>query len=115
VFAKFNLDFEIKLVAMRRLFEWHVEIDHDWSPRPGVFGRGLERLLPADIWSDMAGTYVGSIIEDNWGALFRTTALFRQVATKVGEALGYGYPQELDDRMGAYLNAIRDLPPRQDP
>ena len=92
--------------------EWRIEIDREWSLRPGVYGRGLERLLPADIWSELAGTYVGADIEDNWNALFRTTALFRRVAKEVGEALGYAYPQHVDDGITAHLEGVRRLPPR---
>jgi len=112
VFAKFALDYDAKFVALRRFLEWRIEIGHDWSLRPGSHGRGLERLLPADIWSEFAGTYVGTDIEDNWNALFRTTALFRRVATEVGDALGYAYPQEVDDGVSAYLESIRQLPSR---
>lgn len=101
-FAKFMLD-ELKNTALRRFLEWRIELDHDWSKRPGAYGRGLERLLPAEIWSELAATYVGIDIEDNWNALFRTTALFRRVATEVGDALGYPYPQEVDKAMTAYL------------
>jgi len=112
VFAKFILDCDIKLGAMLRLLEWRIELDHDWSLKPGVFGRGLERWLPADIWSDLASTYVGPSIEDNWSALFRTTALFRRVAVEVGRALGYAYPQRLDDQVIGHLNEVQELPRR---
>ena len=84
VFAKFALDYDAKFVALRRVLEWRIELDHDWSLRPGAYGRGLERLLPADISAELASTYVGTGIEENWDALFRTTALFRRVATEVG-------------------------------
>jgi aminoglycoside 6-adenylyltransferase len=79
----------------------------DW--KPGAYGRGLERLLPADIWSELASTFVGTGIEDNWNALFRTTALFRRVATEVGLALGYAYPQRVDDALTAHLGRVRKL------
>jgi aminoglycoside 6-adenylyltransferase len=69
VFAKFVLDSHIKLGALRRLLEWRVEIDHDWSLKPGRSGRGLERSLPSDIWLELASTYVGLDLEDNWAAL----------------------------------------------
>ena len=114
VFAKFCIDHDLKLEALRRLLEWRLEIDHDWRVKPGVYGRGLKRLLPADLWSELAATYVGPEIEDNWAALWRTTALFRRVAGEVGVALGYAYPQRVDDRVSAYLNAIRQLPPAED-
>jgi aminoglycoside 6-adenylyltransferase len=114
LFAKFVLDYDAKLVALRRMLEWLIEIDHDWAWRPGVYGRGLERLLPADIWSELASTYVGTEVDDNWDALFRTTALFRRVASAVGHVLGYPYPHDVDDAMTAQLEAVRKLPPKAD-
>lgn len=114
VFAKFMLDYDTKFVALRRFLEWRVEVDHDWSLRPGAYGRGLERLLPADIWSELAGTYVGTDIEDNWNALFRTTALFRRVASDVGDVLGYEYPREKDEAVTSYLDGVRQIPSRLD-
>ncbi len=115
VFARWCLDQEIKLGVMRRLLEWRVEIDRDWSLKPGVYGRGFKRQLPADIWSDFASTYVGPDIQDNWTALFRLTTLFHRVAMEVGGALGYAYPQPLDDRVSAYLDAVRKLPSGVEP
>jgi hypothetical protein len=63
-------------------------------------------------WLELASTYVGLDIEDHWAARFRTSALFRRVATEVGEALGYTYPQPLHDRVTAYLTAVRRTPRR---
>jgi aminoglycoside 6-adenylyltransferase len=107
VFAKFVLDYDAKLLALRRFLEWRIELDRDWSWRPGAYGRGLERHLPADLAAELARTYVGTDVEDNWNALFRTTALFRRVATEVGEALGYEYPLEVDEAVTAQLDAVR--------
>ena len=112
VFAKFALDYDVKFVALRRFLEWRIELDHDWSLRPGSHGRGLERRAPAAIWSELASTYVGTDIEENWDALFRAIALFRRVATEVGDALGYAYLQEVDDGVSAYLEGVRKLASR---
>src|SRR6266571_1994612 len=57
VFARFVLDFDLRLVALRRFLEWRIELDHGWSVRPGVYGRGLKRLLPGNLWSELALTY----------------------------------------------------------
>lgn len=109
VLAKFVLDYDAKLVALRRVLEWRIELDHNWSLRPGAYGRGLEQHLPADIASELSRTYVGTGIEDNWGALFRTTELFRRVATEVGDALGYAYPLEVDEAITTQLEEVRQL------
>lgn len=98
---------------MRRMLEWRIEIDHGWSIHPGVLGRGLERLLPADTAVELANTYVGTAPDNNWAALFRTSKLFRRVAQTVGAALGYPYPQLVDERVSAYLEEIRQMPDRR--
>lgn len=110
VFAKWCLDQDLKLETLRRVLEWRIEIDHNWSLKPGIYGRGFKQTLPADIWSEFASTYVSLDVEKSWTALSRSIALFRRVANEVGAALGYTYPQPLDDRVSAYLDAVRKLP-----
>jgi aminoglycoside 6-adenylyltransferase len=110
VFAKWILDQDMKTVAMRRMLEWRIEIDHDWGVRPGVLGRGLKRYLPTDIYEELIRTYVGPEIEETWSALFRLNALFRRVAIEVGQSLGYAYPQEVEDRVTAFLLLVKELP-----
>lgn len=111
VFARWVMDEDLKNGSLRRVLEWRFELDHGWSIRPGVLGRGLKRLLPRDLWDALEATYVGPEIAENWEALFRTTALFRRAAREVADALGYTYPQSVDDQVSAYLTAIRQLEP----
>jgi len=107
--AKFALDVDMKLGVLRRFLEWKIELANDWSVKPGAYGRGLERLLDPETAAELAATYVGAGVEENWEALFATTALFRRVATEVAEALGLVYRRELDATATAYLEAVRDL------
>jgi len=109
-FAKWVLDQDIKLQTMRRMLEWRIEIDRNWSVRPGVLGRGLKRLLPPGIWSEFAATYVSLDTKETWAALHRVIKLFRRVAQDVGSGLGYTYPQQVDDLVTTYLEEIRKLP-----
>jgi len=110
IFAKWVLDADLKLETMRRMLEWRIEIDHHWKVAPGVHGRVIEHLLPPDIWTEFASTYVLLDVEETWAALDRVIALFRQVALDVGHALGYTYPQRVDDQVSTYLKAIREMP-----
>jgi aminoglycoside 6-adenylyltransferase len=84
-----------------------MELDHDWSVPTGALGKGLKKRLPPEIWSQLENTYVGADIADNWEALFRTLALFRQVAIEVGEELGYAYPRDLDERVTTYVQHMQ--------
>lgn len=113
VFAKWVLDHDLKLETMRRMLEWRIEVDQNWSVKPGVYGRGLKQLLPSDIWSAFASTYVSLDIQETWTALYLLISLFRRVASEVGNALGYPYPQQVDDQVSAYLQVLREMPSYQ--
>jgi len=105
--AKFSLDQVMKQNALRILLEWHIEIRHGWSLRPGAYGKGLKRLLPSDVYRRFEQTYVGPELEENWTALFNTIALFREIAVDVGTHLGFPYPRHLDERVTRYLRQVR--------
>jgi aminoglycoside 6-adenylyltransferase len=99
----------MKFQLLRQLLEWRIEIDHNWSWKPGVAGRGLKNHLDSRSWSEFANTYVGEGIDENWDALFKPAVLFRRMAKEVGDALGYRYPSDLDERVTSYLRGIRNL------
>lgn len=108
--ARYNLDVVLKHDLLLRMLEWRVEIERDWSWKPGPVGKGLKRALPPALWSALEATFVGPGIAENWRALFATIALFRQAATAVGNSLGYAYPDALDRRVTAYLMSVRARP-----
>lgn len=109
LFWKHMLDQELKGEALRRMLEWRMELDYNWSVRLGEHGRELRKRLPPKLWAELESTYVGAGSEDNWKALFRTTALFRKVAVEVGDRLGFAYPHEMDRRVETYLEWVRGL------
>jgi aminoglycoside 6-adenylyltransferase len=105
--AKWCLDYDMKHIFLRSMLEWRMELDHGWSVPTGALGKGLKKRLPSEVWSQLENTYVGADLADNWEALFRTMALFRQVAIEVGEGLGYAYPYDLDQRVTAYVKEMQ--------
>ena len=105
--AKWCLDYDMKYVYLRPVLEWRAECDHNWSAPVGALGKGLKKLLPPALWSQLEQTYVGAGMAENWEALFRTMALFRQAAMEVAAYLGYAYPQELDRRVTAFVEAVK--------
>lgn len=109
VTVKALLDQELKFLVMRRLLEWHIEVEHDWTIKPGFFGRGLHKQLDTDTWERYAATYIGTDPDDNWAALFETIELFRRIAIDVADALGYDYPHDTDAQVTSYLRQIKSL------
>lgn len=109
--AKWCLDYDMKHVYLRQMLEWWVGDNSNWTVAIGSLGKGLKRHLPPALWADVEACYASADLADNWVALDKTLALFRQVAIEVGSALGYTYPHELHERVVAYTNQIKQLPP----
>ena len=107
--AKWCLDYDMKHVYLRPMLEWRTELEHGWSVPAGALGKGLKKRLPLEIWSQLENAYAGADIAGNWEALFRTMVLFRQVAREVGEALGYVYPLDLDQRVTNYVQKMQQM------
>lgn len=107
--AKHILDHSLKQEHLRPMFEWHAEINHQWSLKPGPYGRRLKQYLRPDLWAELEDTYTGADLEENWEALFRTVALMQRAASEVGKHLGYSYPHELEQRVLDYLRKVRRL------
>jgi aminoglycoside 6-adenylyltransferase len=108
-FAKYMLDNVIRFDYFRKVIEWYIGVQYDWTVNPNKCGRWFKRYLDPKTWSELEATFAGSSIEDNWNALFKTTDLFRRLAMEVGKHLGYTYPSEIDQRVTDYLLKIKKL------
>jgi aminoglycoside 6-adenylyltransferase len=108
--AKWCLDYDMKHVYLLKMLAWYIGVETNWSVPVGNLGKGMKKLLPAHFWNMLEQAFAGSGLEDNWRALDVTMELFRQVAVIVGAALGYGYPQELHQRVAEYVARIKRLP-----
>lgn len=106
--AKFRLD-GIMYHSIREVLEWSVAIEHGWNWKPGSTGRGLPDALDSETRRELIESYGGANIDDVWDSLLRTTALYRKTAVKVGEALGLSYLHDLDDRVTAFHQSLRNL------
>lgn len=109
VAAKHILDNSLKQRHLLPMLEWRIEIDHNWSLKLGPYGRGLKQRLRQDLWAELEQTYTGAELESNWTALFLTMNLMRRVAIEVGEAMGFRYPNELEQRVTKYLRWVKAL------
>ena len=108
--AKWCLDYDMKHNFLRPMLEWFVEIDHDWSLAVGNLGKGLKTHLPPDVWQKLEATYAGADINENWEALLRTLALFREIALDVADHLGFSYPETMHQGVVEYVTKVRELP-----
>jgi aminoglycoside 6-adenylyltransferase len=93
---------------LRTLLEWKVEIEHGWSLKSGIYGKGLQKYLSPDIFNEIENTHAGNGADADWKSLFRIMRLFSKVAREVGNSLDYVYPEELDKKMVNYLKIVKD-------
>ena len=96
---------------LRPMLEWLIELEHNWSIKPGLHGRRLQQHLRPDLYAELLSTYAGAGYEESWEALYRTLALLRRAALEVGARLGFAYPAEMERRARKYLEEIKKYPP----
>lgn len=104
--AKWVLDVDMRYEYLLPMLEWYAVSIHGESARIGAHGKGMEALLPNDIWSRLDNTCAGLDVARNRAALFEMIDLYRDVAGRVGDAIGCAYPAELHDRV---MHHIREL------
>ncbi len=93
---------------LRRMLEWQVEIDHDWSLKTGFYDKGLVKYLTPEIIEELENTFTGFGKAAYWDALFKIIDLFRKVAREVGRHLCYTYPEDLDKHVVKYILKIKE-------
>jgi aminoglycoside 6-adenylyltransferase len=108
--AKWCLDCDMIHKYLRQMLEWRVETDHGWDLPVGALGKGLKKRLPVEIWKQVGVSFAGASAAENWEALANVMALFRQVALEVGDYLRYPYPEEMHQKVVAYVEQIRRMP-----
>lgn len=101
--AKWVLDFDMRYEYLLPMLEWYAVSIHGSGARIGPHSKGLRTLLPAETWSVFERTYADTDPQANIDAMHAMIELFRDVAIKVGEAIGCDYPQNLHVRVMAHI------------
>ncbi|MFD2045427.1 aminoglycoside 6-adenylyltransferase [Ornithinibacillus salinisoli] len=110
-FVKFMLDNIIRFNYLQKVIEWYLGVQYDWKINPNKCGRWFKRYLDKETWQELVSTYVGSDLEENWDALFKTCTLFRRLSQMVADDLDFDYPLEYEMKMREYLEKVRNLSP----
>jgi aminoglycoside 6-adenylyltransferase len=99
----------VKQEHLRPMLEWRMAIEHDWRLKPGPFMRRIETYLRPDLLAELAQTYGGIQPDELWHSLYRTRDLMRKVALEVAQALGFAYPESIEEKAMAYAAEIRQM------
>ena len=109
VYAKAMLE-QIVRVQLVQMLTWYIGVKTEFLQNPGKAGKYFERCLEPALWERLRQTYADGDYERTWDALLTMGDLFRITALRVGEQLGFDYPQGDDARVGAHLRHVRSLP-----
>lgn len=109
--AKHIFHTELRHECLLPMLVWLVEIENQWTVKPGPYGRRLKKWLRPDLWQDLEQTYIGVSIEENWDNLYKMIALFERVAKEVGAAFGFVYPETMQQQITVHLDRVRHLDP----
>ncbi|ANS73928.1 aminoglycoside adenylyltransferase [Paenibacillus yonginensis] len=109
LYAQDHLNAHVRPMLLKML-NWQAGIRTDFSVNTGKSSKYLQAYLPESDWEQLLDTYAGAHEEDVWEALFAMTELFRSTAKQVAEHMQYGYPEEDDRKVTAYLRRVSELP-----
>lgn len=104
--AKWVLDYDMRYEYLLPMLEWYAVSLHGEGIRIGANGKGLQQLLPVDLWEQFNQTYAGLDIAGNRAALGTIIAIFREVAEIVGLVIDCAYPAELHDRVMHHVSVL---------
>lgn len=90
-----------------KMIEYYIGIDNDFSISVGMWGKYFSEYLQVELYEMYLNTYSDSDIENLWNAIFTACDLFRHIATRVSEHLGYVYNTRDDDSIMLYMNNIK--------
>ncbi len=107
-YAKFMSENNIRTDYLIPLIEWHIAIQHDWKITTNKFGRLFKNYLTSEMWQKVEQTFSGSIIEDNWNALFAMADLVSEIGKELSEKLGFEYPIKLETDIRKYLLDLKE-------
>ena len=108
--AKWVLDYDMRYEYLLPMLEWYAVILHGPQVRIGNLGKGLQKLLPENVWRRLEQTYAGMDLAENRIALGAMVELFRDVATEVGATIGCEYPVDLYQRVMAHVATLEIEP-----
>jgi len=97
--AKFCLDSYMKSRCMLRMMEWHTRAAKGWTYDTWHNGRFLEEWADPYALKGLRETFAHYDEADIKRGLLATMDLFRKIAMKIAEKLGYSYPIALDKQV----------------
>ena len=98
---------EVCREELLQMLAWDVGTRHAFRVNVGKAGKWLQRYLTAEEWQMLMTTYAGADLDGMWESVLVMAELFSRAARRVGDAFGYAYPDEDEERVLHLIERIR--------
>lgn len=103
------INFQIRPM-LRRLLEWKIGVDNDFSVNVGKSAKYMDKYLPKEIFEQYLQSYSIAQINALWNAVFIMCDLFHETSLELSEKLHFPYDLTEARNSKSYLEHIKSLP-----
>ena len=95
---------------LRRLLEWKIGVDNDFSVSVGKSAKYMNKYLPKEIFEQYLESYSKAQINAIWDAVFIMCDLFEKISLELSEKLNLPYDLTEARNSKSFLEHIKNLP-----
>jgi aminoglycoside 6-adenylyltransferase len=101
-YAKYAYDV-LMMEMFIKMLNWKIGVDYDFQVTTGNHSKYLKRFLSSEEMERFQGVFPNGTYEDIWSKLFVIYDYFAELASYVGEALGYHFDAKETEEVRAFL------------
>ncbi len=101
-YAKYAYDV-LMMEMFIKMLNWKIGVENDFKVTTGNHSKYLKRFLPAEEMESFQGVFPNGTYEDIWSKLYVIYDFFAELASYVGEALGYQFDAKETEEVRAFL------------
>lgn len=105
-YAKFMSENNLRTAYLVPLLEWYIASQHHWNITTNKHGRLFKQYLSEEDWEKLELTFSGSVLVDNWKALFAMMDIVHEIGKELAARLNYAYPDKLEEDIRGYILGV---------
>lgn len=108
-YAKFMSENNLRTAYLLPLVEWYIASQHHWNITTNKHGRLFKQYLSEEDWEKLELTFSGSVLVDNWKALFAMMDIVHEIGKELAARLNYAYPDKLEEDIRGYILGVSEF------
>lgn len=108
-YAKFMSENNLRTAYLVPLLEWYIASQHHWNITTNKHGRLFKQYLSEEEWEKLELTFSGSVLVDNWKALFAMMDIVHEIGKELAARLNYAYPDKLEEDIRGYILGVSEF------